>query len=354
LEEDGIEYEESKGYEKISLDKILQKVGKDGELKFMFARQIAPYNIETILALLYIKKIIDEYGDDVKKVILDILQWGDDRFSFGNEEKRIFVIPQMLYSELQYLIAAVKSKDGLEEYSESMRKLKEYKGRIGDIYLDVNKIIEMIEKTGLEYMKRTLDYLIQKEKVTKIKIKTEKGEEIKDAVNILDFWGLATLYYIGEVSEHIFEINNYKIEEFKDKIKLVNGDEFDISGYELTFKYKEKELRFRIYDGSHIYKEENEKYKNEGKMNSYITLALYSGNGYILLEEDPGKVSVDQKIREFYMKAKEGTGYDILLFELDEQKLIEGGIISEKDYVKLIGKDKIEYIIDIVRKTYEI
>jgi hypothetical protein len=351
LEEDGIEY---KGYEKISLDEILQKVGKDGELKFMFARQIAPYQIETILALLYIKKIIDEYGDDVKKVILDVLQWGDDKFSFGNEEKRIFVIPQMLYSELQYLIAAVKSKDGLKEYSESMRKLKEYKGRIGDIYLDVDKISKMIKETGLEYMKRTLDYLIQKGKVTKIKIKTEKGEEIKVAVNILDFWGLATLYYIGEVFKHIFGIDDYKIDEFKDKIKLANGDEFDISGYELTSKYKDKKLRFRIYDGSHIYKEENEKYKKEEKMNSYITLALYSGSGYILLEEDPEKLSVDQKIKEFYMKAKDGTGYDILLFELDEQKLIKRRIIGEEDYVKLIGKDKIEYIINTIKEIYGI
>jgi len=357
LREDGIEYEESKGYEKIGLDKILHISEKrGGKLDFMFARQIAPYNIETISALLYIKKIIDEYSDKVKEVNLDILQWGDDKLSFGNDEKRIYVVPQMLYSKSQYPIAAVKSKDELEEYSESMSKLKEYKGKIGSIYLVVDKIIEMIEKTGLEYMKESLKYLEDKGKVTKIKIKTEKGEEIKDAVNILDFWGLATLSYIGEVSKHIFEINNYKIKEFKDEIELANKDKFDISGYELTFKYKGKELRFRIYDASHIYKEENEKYKKEDKMkiNVYITLALLSGSGYILLEEDPEKPSVDEKIREFYKEAKDKTGYDILLYVVDEQPLIESGIIGKKDYVKFVSKDKVKKFIDTISKIYGI
>jgi len=351
LREDGIEYEESKGYEKISLDKILQISGDSGgELKFMFARQIAPSNIETMLSLLYIKKIIDEPKDKVGKVILDILQWGDDNFSFRNDEKKIYVIPQMLYSESKYPIAAVKSKDGLEKYSESMRKLKEYGDRIGDIYLVVDKIIEMIKRTGLEYMGESLKYLEDKGKVTKIKIKTEKGEAIKDAVNILDFWGLTTLYYIVEVSKHIFEINNYKIKEFKDEIELANKDKFDISGYELTFKYKGKELRFRIYDASHIYKEENEKYKKEEKMNSYITLSLYSGSGYILSEVDPEKL--DEKIRDFYRKAREATGYDISLLVVDEEELIkrllkEDGekLIGKDNYLKLINsKDKIEYI----------
>jgi hypothetical protein len=326
------------GYEKISLDKILQKSGKGGELKFMFARQIAPYNIETILALLYIKKIIDEYGDKVREVILDILQWGDDDFSWGNIEKRIFVEPLTLYGKKYYI--ATKKRDDLIKYS----------SRIGDIYLDVNKIIEMIKRTGLEYIDESLNHLGHERKITEIK----EGEEIKVAVNILDFWGLATLYYIVEVSKNISGINNYKIEEFKDKIKLVNGDEFDISGYELIFKYKGKELKFRIYDASHIYKEENDKYKKEEKMNSYITLALYSGSGYILLEEDPGKLSVDQKIRDFYKDAKDKTGYDISLFELDEQKLIEKGIIGEEDYVKFIDKDKTKYIIDTIRKIYGI
>jgi hypothetical protein len=349
--EDGIE---CKGCEKISLDRILQKLQGDGEkkdLKFMFARQIAPYNIETILALLYIKKIIDKYGDKVNEVILDILQWADDDFSWGNIEKRIFIRPEILYSKSQYPIAV-----------ESMSKLKTYSGRIGDIYLDVDdKISKMKEETGLEYVEESLKYLKDKEKVTKIKVNTDKGKVIeKDAVNILDFWGLTTLYYIGEISKDIFGIDKYEIKEFKDKIKLANGDEFDISGYELTFKYKDKELRFRIYDASHIYegedkkyKEENEKYKEE-KMNSYIALAVYSRSGYILLEEDPGKPSIDQKIREFYRKAKEITGYDILILEADEKKLIEERIISEHSYVELIGKDKITDIIDTIREKYGI
>jgi hypothetical protein len=329
LGRDGIECKECRGYRKISLDEILSIAEENqGELKFMFARQIAPYNIETILALLYIKKIIDEYGDKVNDVILDILQWGYDNFSWGNIEKRIFVRPQMLYSESQYPIAV-----------EPMRKLKEYRGRIGDIYLDVNKISEMAEKTGLEYMKKSLDYLIQ------------KGRVKDNRVNILDFWGLATLYHVVEVSKYIFGIDKYEIREYKDRIKLVNEDEFDIYGYELTFKYKEKELRFRVYDTSHIYEEEYKKYKEE-KMNSYIVLALYSGSGYILLEEDPGKPSVDEKIREFYKKASGITGYDILLFELDEKKLIEGGIINEDNYVEFIGKDKIPYIINTIRNIY--
>jgi len=310
----------------------------------MFLRQIAPFNIETILSLLYIEWAIKsayEYGYKINKVTLDSLQWKDDKFSFNNREKGIFVRPQILYSESQYPIAV-----------EPMRKLREYRDRIGDIYLDVNKIIEMIEKnrlkhmeeSGLEYMKKSLDYLIQKGKVT------------NDRVNILDFWGLTTLYYIVEVSKHISGINNYKIDEFKDKIKLANEDVFDISGYELTSKYKGKELKFRIYDGSHIYEKENEKYKKEDKtkVNAYITLALLSGSGYILLEEDPEKPSVDQKIREFYKEAKDKTGYDILLLETDEKKLIERGIIIEDSYVEFVSKDKVKKFIDTISKIYGI
>jgi hypothetical protein len=328
----GIECKECKGYKKISLDEILQKAGKDGELKFMFARQIAPYNIETKLTLLYIKDIIDESGDKVKKVILDILQWADDGFSWGNIEKKIFVRPQILYSKLQYPISV-----------KSISELKRHSGRynIGYIDLDVNKIREMIEETGLTYMEKSLDDLIQKGKV-------------KDGrVNILDFWGLTTLYYISEISSYIFGINNYEIKEFKDKIRLINGDEFDISGYELKFKYKGIELRFRIYDASHIYKEENEKYKKEEKtkINSYIALTVYSRSGYILLEEDPEKE--DQKIRDFYMEAKERTGYSILLFELDEEELIKKGIIGKEDYVKFMGKNY-NVIIDSIREIYGI
>jgi len=337
LREDGIEFY---GYKKISLDEILQKAGKDGkkeDLKFMFARQIAPYNIETILSILYIKKIIDEFGDKVNEVILDSLQWKDDRFSLSNIEKGIFVRPQILYSESQYHIAV-----------ESKNKLRSVGYRIGHIYLDVNKISEMIKETELEYMKESLNYLKKERKVT------------NGIVNILDFWGLTTLYYIVKVSKHIFGIDKYEIKEFKDKIKLVNGDEYYISGYELTFKYKEKELRFRIYDASHIYEEEDKKYKGEEKkykeekINSYIALAVLSGSRYILLEEDPGKPSVFPKIKYFYKEAKEKTGYDIILLEADEKKLIERGIIGEDSYVKLISKDKITKIINTISKIYGI
>jgi len=89
-------------------------------------------------------------------------------------------------------------------------------------------------------------------------------------------------------------------------------------------------------------------------MNSYIALAVYSGSGYILLEEDPENSSVDQKIRDFYMEAKKKTGYSILILEADEKKLIERGIISEECYVKLIGKDEIKKIIYTIRETYGI
>jgi len=340
LGEDGIEPD---GYKKISLDEILRIAkGNDGELKFMFARQIAPYQIETKSALSYIEKIIDEARDDVKKEILDILQWGDDKFSLKNIEKGIFVEPQMLDGKKYYI--AAQSKSQLK---------KDIK--IRDVYLDIKEISKMIKETGFEYMEKALGYLMQREKVTKIKVNADKGKVIeKDVVNILDFWGLATLYYIGEISKDIFGIDKYEIKEFKDKIKLANGDEFDISGYELTFKYNGKELKFRVYDASHIYKEESEKYKKEEKMNSYITLALLSGSRYILLEEDPGKPSVDQKIRDFYKEAKDKTGYDILLLETDEQKLIERGIIGKDDYVKLIDKDKTKYIMDTIMETYKI
>ena len=339
LREDGIGCRECKGYEKISLEEILSIAEENGgELKFMFARQIAPSNIETILSLLYIKKTIDEYSDKVGEVNLDILQWGDDKFSRKNIEKGIFVEPQTLDGKKYYI--AAQSKSQLDKNI-----------KIRDVYLDVDKISEMIKETELEYMKEPLDYLIQKGKVTKIKVNTDKGKLIeKDSVNILDFWGLATLSYIGEVSKHIFGIDDYQIKEFKDRIKLVNGDVFDISGYESTFKYKDKKLRFRIYDASHIYKEESKKYKTE--TNPYITLTLLSRSGYILLDEDPTKE--DKKTRHFYKEAKNKTGYNILPLELDVKKLIKRRIIGEEDYVKFIGKDKIPYIINTIRYIYGI
>ncbi len=318
----GIRYN---GYKRISLDEVLHiSEEKGGKLDFMFARQIAPFNIETILALLYIKNIIDAYR--VKEINLDILQWGDDKFSFSIE-KGIFVEPQILYNNLKYYIA-VQSKS----------KLRESNIKIKDVYLDVNKISKMIEETGLEYMKESMNHLIKEGKVT------------NSMVNILDFWGLTTLYYISDISKYIFGINNYEIRTFNDKIKLINGDEFYISGYELKFKYKGVELRFRIYDISHIHEKEIERYGS--KKNGYIILSLYSGNGYILFEEDFEKSSAAEKIIEFSREAKERTGYDILLFELDERKLIEKGIIGEKDYGKFIGKNYV--IIDNIRKEYGI
>jgi len=320
----------SNGYIKLSLDKILYILEKrGGNLNFMFARQIAPYNIETILALLYIKNIIDTYLDKVKEVTLDFLQWGEDKFSLGNIEKRIFIEPQILYSNgLGYYIA-VQSKS----------KLRENNIKIRNLYLDTIKIRKMIEETGLKYMEKSLDYLIKEEKI------------INGVVNILDFWGLTTLYYISEISSYIFGIDNYEIKEFKDKIRLINGDEFDISGYELKFKYKGIELRFRIYDISHIHEKEIERYGN--KKNGYVVLSLYSGSGYILFEEDLEKSSAAEKIIEFSREAKEKTGYNILLFELDEEILINKGIIDKKDYVKFIGKSY-NVIIDRIRKVYGI
>jgi len=316
----------SDGYKKISLDEILQIAKENGgRLKFMFARQIAPYNIETTILLSYIKKIINEDEDKVEEVTLDILQWGDDKVSSGNIEKWIFIRPEMLYSKLQYHIAF-----------ESKGQIKKGKHRIGDIDLDVYRIIKMIHETGLEYMEKSLNHL------------ENEGKVKDDGVNILDFWGLTTLYYIGERSKDIFGINNYEIKEFKDKIKLANGDEFDISGYELIFKYKGKELKFRVYDASHIYEKESKKYKT--RINPYITLALLSGNGYILV----GKPSVSLLIKHFYKEARKKTGYDILLLVVDEQPLVERGIIGKKDYVKFIDKDKNKKFIDTISNIYGI
>jgi hypothetical protein len=35
------------------------------------------------------------------------------------------------------------------------------------------------------------------------------------------------------------------------------------------------------------------------------SFSINSGIGYILLEENPGKLSIDQKIRDFYIEAME-------------------------------------------------
>ena len=281
----------SNGYVKLSLDGILRILEeKGGNLNFMFARQIAPYNIETILALLYIKNIIDIHPDKVKEVTLDCLQWGKDKFSLGNIEKRIFVELQILYSNGSGYYIAVQSKS----------KLRKSNINIEDVYLDVNKISKIIEETGLECMKESLNYLIMEGKVT------------DGMVNILDFWGLTTLCYISKISRYIFGINSYEINAFKDKIRLINGSEHNIYGYELKFKYKGIKLRFRIYDISHIHEKEIEKYGN--KKNGYIVLSLYSGSGYILFEEDLEKSSAAEKIIEFSREAKK---LDIVYYYLN-------------------------------------
>jgi hypothetical protein len=324
----------------ISLDEILRiSEEKGGELDFMFARQIRPFDIETIIAASYIAYIAT-YG--VRKIKLYILQWGRDNFLWGNAEKRIFVEPITLDGRKHYIAAEPKDV------------LIKYRGEIGDIYLDVNEISKMIQKTRLEYMNKPLNYLIQEGKVTKIKVNTDKGKVTeKDAVNIMEYWGLTALYYMGIVSKYIFGIYNYEIERFKDKIELANVGKFDISGYKLTFEYNEGNSRFecRIFDASDIFGEVAKRYGIV--KNGYIALALFSGlNGYILLEGDPEEE--DPKIGRLYKEAKEKTGYDILLLKIDEQKLIKQGIIDERDkkgYVKFIGENKIKKIIDIIRYT---
>ncbi|MFZ8801079.1 MAG: hypothetical protein ACO2ON_02785 [Candidatus Nanopusillus sp.] len=318
----------SNGYIKLSLDEILHILEeRGGNLNFMFARQIAPYNIETILALLRIKNIIDAYPGKVKEVIVDFLQWGEDKFSLNNIEKGIFAEPQILDSNgLRYYIA-VQPKSKLREEKDI---------KIKNIYLDTTEIRKMIEKTGLKYMEKSLNHLI------------DKGKAEYSRVNILDFWGLTTLYYISEISSYIFRISNYEIEEFEDEIRLINGSKYHIYGYKLEFEYKGVKLRFRIYDISHIHEKEIERYGS--KKNGYIVLSLYSGSGYILFEEDLEKSSAAEKIIEFSRKAEERTRYGILLFELSEEKLIKNGIIDKKDYVKFIGKNY-DVIINTIMKN---
>jgi len=77
-----------------------------------------------------------------------------------------------------------------------------------------------------------------------------------------------------------------------------------------------------------------------------------SGSGYVLLEENPEKPSIRPVIIHLYREAKKKTGYDILLFELYEQKLIEKGIIGKDDYVKLIDNDKTKKFINIIKEIY--
>jgi len=325
----------SGGYRVINLDEIVQIAEKnEGKLNFVLARQIAPFDIEQRLTLGIFKRIIDKYAFNIN---LNILQWGRDQFLYTHE-KGIFVEPQTIFGRKHYI--AVKPKD----------ELMKYNGRISDIYLDVNEIEKMIEKTGLEYMRESLDYLIQKGELSKIK----EGEVIKQGINIIKFWGRVSLERILYMSKDIFGIkeDEYEIKEFRDNIELADGHEYEISGYELAFEYKNAKLRSRVYDTSHIHENVIQRYGN--KKNGYIVLALLSGSKrrYILLEGNPEKE--DQKIRNFYREAREKTGYDIPILIVDEKSLIERGIIGKKDYVKFIGKDESKKLINIIKEVYGI
>jgi len=321
----------SDGYIIIGLDEIVDIARENGgRLEFMFARQIAPFDREIIFSSSYIEKIInkaDKCGYKIKEVSSDSLQWKKDKFYVKNIEKWSYVEIQTLGGEKYYIAAQTKSQ---------LKKNIE----IGDVYLDIKEIVKMIEeeKSRFGYMKESLDYLIEKGKITTIRVNTEKGNVIeKEAVNILDFWGVVKLYFMGKVLKRIFGIDDYKIGEFKDEKELINGDKFNISGYKLTSEYGGIKLESRIYDASHIYEEENKKYKEERETekNSYITLALIRD---ILLEGDPAKE--DQKIIKFYKEARRVTGYDIPILLIDDE---------ESNYTVSIGENEIDYIINKYR-----
>jgi len=77
-------------YRKISLDEILKFIDKEGKLKFVFPTYIALPNIEATIIALYIGKIIDMYGNNIKEIYVDILQWGSDINPWENREKDIY------------------------------------------------------------------------------------------------------------------------------------------------------------------------------------------------------------------------------------------------------------------------
>jgi len=206
----------------------------------------------------------------------------------------------------------------------------------------------MIKGIKLEYLNNALNYL---------KIKGIITDKIDKTVNILDFWGIATLCYIYEVLKNIFGINDHEIGEFYDRIDL-NMDISYISGYQLLSKYKGIKIRFRIYDASNIYQKESNKYrlKYYYSVNPYITLLLYSSKGYILFEENQ-KLS-KKKIIKLKEMGEIFPGYQLTVFEIDSRKLIEKLIkegINEKDYVSFIGnKEYMNYILNYIRNTYEL
>jgi len=339
-------------YRKISLDEILKFIDKEGKLKFVFPTYIALPNIEATIIALYIGKIIDMYGNNIKEIYVDILQWGSDINPWENREKRIFIEPKVLYKygdsilfKDYHIIFQPNSKIYIKKDSEILIK----KGiEIREVKLDISKIKEMIKGIKLEYLNNALNYL---------KIKGIITDKIDKTVNILDFWGIATLCYIYEVLKNIFGINDHEIGEFYDRIDL-NMDISYIFGYQLLSKYKGIKIRFRIYDASNIYQKESNKYrlKYYYSVNPYITLLLYSSKGYILFEENQ-KLS-KKKIIKLKEMGEIFPGYQLTVFEIDSRKLIEKLIkegINEKDYVSFIGnKEYMNYILNYIRNTYEL
>jgi len=309
-------------YRKIrNLDEILEFIDKEGRLKFVIPTYIALPNIEAIILVLYIGKIIDMHGNKIKEIYVDILQWGSNTNPLKNIEKRIFIEPKVLYKygdsilfKNYHIIFQPNSEIYIKKDSEILSK----KGiEIREVKLDISKIKEMIKGIELRYLNNALNYL---------KIKGIIIDKIDEPVNILDFWRIATLYYISEVLKDVFGINNYEIGSFYDRVDLSldkNPDMFYIFGYQLLSEYKGVKIIFRIYDASHIYLEESIKYKvkNHYSINPYITLSLYSSKGYVLLERNQ-KLS-NKKIRELKEIKEIFPNYQITLFEINSRKLIE-------------------------------
>jgi hypothetical protein len=327
------EYIMFNNYRKISLDEILEFIDKEGKLKFLVPTYIALPNIEATIIVLYIGKIIDMYGNKIKEIDVDILQWGSNTKPLENIEKRIFIKPKVLYKSGDIILR------GRKEYYiafQSIYVLYNKKGmEINEVKLSISKIEEMIRETKLEYLNEALNHLKREYKI------------IDETVNILDFWGIAMLYYMSEILKDLFGIDNYKIiiRSFYDMINL-DKRTYNIFGYQLLSEYKRVKIRFRIYDASDIYRKESSKdeIKKYYLIDPYIALSLYSAKGYILFEE--------KQIKERF------SSYPITLFEIDSKKLIEK-LIEEKvinnedDYVSFIGnKEYMDYIVNNIKDIY--
>jgi len=333
-------------YRKISLDKILEFIDKEGRLKFVIPTYIALPNITTLIIVLYIGKIIDMYSNKIKEIDVDILQWGSNTKPLENIKKRIFIKPKVLYKSGDIILRGRK-----EEYYiafQSTHVLYNKKGmEINEVKLSISKIEEMIRETKLEYLNEALNHLKRECKI------------IDEIVNILDFWGIAMLYYMSEILKDLFGIDNYKIiiRSFYDMINL-DKRTYNIFGYQLLSEYKGVKIRFRIYDASPIYLEESIKYKvkNHYSINPYIALSLYSSKGYVLLEVNQ-RLS-NKKIRELKEIKEIFLNYPITVFEINSGKLIEK-LIEEKvinnedDYVSFIGnKEYMNYIVNNIKDIY--